>query len=81
VRRPHADNRRDDLGEIADLGLTLAEGKLLLAGLQCCEYPRSEITDFSMAAFCIIGVSATLRRHGGDSVAEMGTPAGRRIYE
>jgi hypothetical protein len=27
-------NRPDDLGEIADLGLTLAEGKLLLAGLQ-----------------------------------------------
>jgi hypothetical protein len=27
-------NRPDDLGDIADLGLTLAEGKLLLAGLQ-----------------------------------------------
>src|SRR4051812_26933390 len=27
-------NRPDDLSEIADLGLTLAEGKLLLAGLQ-----------------------------------------------
>jgi hypothetical protein len=27
-------NRRDDLGDIADLGLTLAEGKRLLAGLQ-----------------------------------------------
>ena len=25
-------NRPDDLGDIADLGLTLAEGKLLLAG-------------------------------------------------
>jgi hypothetical protein len=27
-------NRPDDLGNIANLGLTLAEGKLLLAGLQ-----------------------------------------------
>jgi len=27
-------DRRDDLGDIADLGLTLADGKLLLAGLQ-----------------------------------------------
>jgi hypothetical protein len=27
-------NRPDDLGDIANLGLTLAEGKLLLAGLQ-----------------------------------------------
>src|SRR3984885_10738279 len=27
-------NRPDDLGDIADLGLTLAEGKLLLAGIQ-----------------------------------------------
>jgi hypothetical protein len=27
-------NRPDDLGEIATLGLTLTEGKLLLAGLQ-----------------------------------------------
>ena len=27
-------NRPDDLGDIADLGLTLAEGKLLLAGVQ-----------------------------------------------
>jgi hypothetical protein len=27
-------NRPDDLGDIADLGLTLAEGKLVLAGLQ-----------------------------------------------
>jgi len=27
-------NRPDDLGDIADLGLTLADGKLLLAGLQ-----------------------------------------------
>ena len=27
-------NRPDDLSEIANLGLTLAEGKLLLAGLQ-----------------------------------------------
>ena len=27
-------NRPDDLGDIATLGLTLAEGKLLLAGLQ-----------------------------------------------
>jgi len=27
-------NRPDDLGAIDDLGLTLAEGKLLLAGLQ-----------------------------------------------
>jgi hypothetical protein len=26
-------NRPDDLGDIADLGLTLAEGKLLLAGV------------------------------------------------
>jgi hypothetical protein len=26
-------NRPDDLGDIANLGLTLAEGKLLLAGL------------------------------------------------
>jgi hypothetical protein len=27
-------NRRDDLGDIADLGLALAEGKLLLEALQ-----------------------------------------------
>jgi hypothetical protein len=27
-------NRPDDLADIADLGLTLAEGKLLLAGIQ-----------------------------------------------
>ena len=27
-------NRPDDLDDIADLGLTLAEGKLLLAGIQ-----------------------------------------------
>ena len=27
-------NRPDDLGDIVDLGLTLAEGKLLLAGIQ-----------------------------------------------
>ena len=27
-------NRPDDLGDLANLGLTLAEGKLLLAGLQ-----------------------------------------------
>jgi len=27
-------NRADDLGDIANLGLALAEGKLLLAGLQ-----------------------------------------------
>jgi hypothetical protein len=27
-------NRPDNLGEIADLGLTLADGKLLLAGIQ-----------------------------------------------
>jgi hypothetical protein len=27
-------NRSDDLGDIANLGLTLAEGKLVLAGLQ-----------------------------------------------
>src|SRR3954466_7631526 len=27
-------NRSDDLGDIASLGLTLAEGKLVLAGLQ-----------------------------------------------
>jgi hypothetical protein len=27
-------NRPDDLSDVADLGLTLAEGKLLLAGLQ-----------------------------------------------
>jgi len=27
-------NQPDDLNEIANLGLTLAEGKLLLAGLQ-----------------------------------------------
>jgi hypothetical protein len=27
-------NRPDDLGDLANLGLTLAEGKLLLAGIQ-----------------------------------------------
>jgi hypothetical protein len=27
-------NKPDDLGDIADLGLTLAEGKLMLAGIQ-----------------------------------------------
>src|ERR1700675_1495171 len=27
-------NRPNDLGDVADLGLTLAEGKLLLAGIQ-----------------------------------------------
>jgi hypothetical protein len=27
-------NKPDDLGDIADLGLTLAKGKLLLAGIQ-----------------------------------------------
>jgi hypothetical protein len=33
-------NRPDDLGHIANLGLALADGKLLLAGLQHRSLPR-----------------------------------------
>jgi hypothetical protein len=42
-------NRPDDLGDIANLGLTLAEGKLLLAGLQQGIVGRgSESADFGL---------------------------------
>jgi hypothetical protein len=34
-------NKPDDLGDIADLGLTLAEGKLLLAGCSATIWMRS----------------------------------------
>jgi hypothetical protein len=46
-------NRPDDLGDIANLGLALAEGKLLLAGLQQGIVGRGSYVDGPLLTRCL----------------------------
>jgi hypothetical protein len=66
-------NRPDDLGDIANLGLTMAEGKLVLAGLQR-EFVAGQARDHAVVRRpdCqVCGVACRLKDYRGHKIATL----------